>query len=97
MSLGHENRNIDALHKNIVFLQNELAKKNKMIKSLMEVLDVMTDLMEQQNTPEQNIMEHLSQDKLNKRSHNYRNKDYSRQKRHNRNQSVGKKKKKNVM
>ena len=97
MSLGHENRNIDALHKNIVFLQNELAKKNKMIKSLMEVLDVMTDLREQQNTPEQNITEHLPQDKLNKRSHNYRNKDYSREKRYNRNQSAGNEKKKNVL
>ena len=36
MSLDHENRNIDALHKNIVFLQNELTEKNKIIKSLME-------------------------------------------------------------
>ena len=48
MSLGHENKNIDALHKSIVFLQNELTEKNKMIKSLKEiqtaVLDVMTDL-----------------------------------------------------
>ena len=46
MSLGHENRYIDALHKNIAFLQNELAERNKMINSIMEtqtaVLDVMT-------------------------------------------------------
>ena len=63
-----------------------------MIKSLMEVLHVMTDLREQQN-----ITEHLPQDKLNKRSHNYRNKDYSREKRYNRNQSAGNEKKKNVL
>ena len=48
MSLGHKNKNIDALHKSIAFLQNELTEKNKMIKSLKEiqtaVLDVMTDL-----------------------------------------------------
>ena len=36
------------------------------------VLDVMTDLRQQPNTPEQNITEHLSQNKFNKRSHNYR-------------------------
>ena len=69
MSRGHENRNIDALHKNIAFLQNELTEKNKIIKSLMEtqtaVLDVMTDLRQQPNTPEQNIKEHLSQEKFN--------------------------------
>ena len=66
MSLGHENGNIGALHKNITFLQNELAEKNKTIKSLMEkqtaVLDVMTDLRQQPNTPEQNVNEHLSQE-----------------------------------
>ena len=48
MSLGHENRNIDALHKNTTFLQNEVTEKNEIIKSVMEaqttVLDVMTDL-----------------------------------------------------
>ena len=48
MSLGHENRNIDALHKNTAFLQNKLIEKNKIIKSLMEiqtaVLDVIADL-----------------------------------------------------
>ena len=69
MSLGHENGNIDTLHENIVFLQNELTEKNKIIKSLMEtqtaVLDVMTDLRQQPNTPEQNIKEHLSQEKFN--------------------------------
>ena len=69
MSLGHENKNIDALHKNIAFLQNELTEKNKIIKSLMEtqtaVLDVMTNLRQQPNTPEQNIAEHLSQEKFN--------------------------------
>ena len=56
MSLGHGNRNIDALHKNIAFLQNELSEKNEIIKSLMEtqttVLDVMTDLRQQPNTSE---------------------------------------------
>ena len=36
MSLDHENRNIDALHKSIAFLQNELTKNKKIIKSLME-------------------------------------------------------------
>ena len=48
MSLNYENENIDALHKNIVFLQNELTENNRIIKSLTEtqtaVLDVMTDL-----------------------------------------------------
>ena len=48
MSLGHENRNIDALHKNITFLQSEVTEKNEIVKSVMEtqttVLDVMTDL-----------------------------------------------------
>ena len=56
MSLGHENGNIDALHKNIAFLQNELKAKNKIIKPLMEtqtaVLDVMINLRQQPNTPE---------------------------------------------
>ena len=50
MSLGTENRNIDVLHKNIAFLQNELTEKNKISKSLMEtqtaVLDVMTGLIQ---------------------------------------------------
>ena len=48
MSLGHENSNEDALHKNIAFLQNELIEKNKKkkkIKSLMETQTVMLDLM----------------------------------------------------
>ena len=36
MSLGHENKNIHALHKNIAFLQNKLTENNKIIKSLME-------------------------------------------------------------
>ena len=97
MSLGHENRNIDALHKNIAFLQNESPEKNKIIKSLMEtqtvVLDVMTDLRQQPNTQEQNITEHLSQDKFNQRSHNYRNKDHSREEQRKRNQQVRKEKK----
>ena len=61
MLLSHENRNIDALHDNIAFLQNESTEKNKIIKSLMEtqtaVLDVITDLRQQTNTPEQNRTE----------------------------------------
>ena len=41
------------------------------------VLDVMTDLRQQPNTPEQNITEDLSQDKFNnERFHKYRNKDH---------------------
>ena len=56
MSLDHENKNVDALPKNIAFLQNELTKKNKIIKPLMEtqtvLLDIMTDLRQQPNTPE---------------------------------------------
>ena len=51
MSLGHENSNEDALHKNIAFLQNELMEKNKKIKSQMEtqtvVLNLMTNLRQQ--------------------------------------------------
>ena len=78
ISLGHENGNIDALHKNILSLQNELTEKNKIIKSVMEtqttVLDVMTDLRQQPNTSEQKVKEHLSQEKFNQRPHNYRKK-----------------------
>ena len=97
MSLDHENRNTGALHKNIVFLQNELTEKNKIIKSLMEtqtaVVDVMKDLRQQLNTPEQNIPEHPSQDKFNQRSRNCRNKDHSIVEQCKRNQQVGKEKK----
>ena len=42
------------------------------------VLNVMTDLGQQPNTLEQNVTEHLSQEKFNQRSRNYRNKDQSR-------------------
>ena len=45
MSLDHENRNIDALQKNITFLQNKLTEKNKIIKSLMETQTAMPDVM----------------------------------------------------
>ena len=100
MSLGHENRNIDALHKNIAFLQNELIEKHKIIKSLMEtqaaVLDVMTDLRQQPITLEQNVTEHLSKKKkkkFNQRSYKCRNKDHPRQKQRKRNQEAGKEKK----
>ena len=90
MSFGRENRNTDALHENIAFLQNELTEKSKIIKSLIEtetaVLDVMTDFRQQSNTSEQNITEHLSQDKFNQRCHNYRNKDHSREEQRKRNQ-----------
>ena len=60
------------------------------------VLDVMTDLRQQPNTPEQNITEHLSQDKFNQRFYNYGNKDYSRGKQSKRNQQVGKEKENNL-
>ena len=43
MSLSHENRNIDALYKNIAFLQHELTEKNKQIKSLMETQTAVLD------------------------------------------------------
>ena len=82
MSLGHENRNINALHKNTAFLQNESTEKNKIIKSLMEiqtaVIYVMADLRQQPNTLEQNITKQLSQNTFNQRSHSYRKKDHSR-------------------
>ena len=56
MSFDHENKNVDALPKNVAFLQNELTKKNKIIKPLMEtqtvLLDIMADLRQQPNTPE---------------------------------------------
>ena len=78
LSLGHESRNIDALHKSIVSLQNELTEKNKIIESRLEtqtaVLDEITDLRQHPNTPEQNTAEHLSQEKFNQRSHTYRTK-----------------------
>ena len=57
------------------------------------VLDVMTDLRQQPNTPEQNVKEHLSQEKFNQRSHNYREKDHSREEQRKRNQEAGKEKK----
>ena len=95
MSLGHENRNIDILRKNIAILQNELTEKNKIIKSLIEtqtaVVGVMADLRQQHNTPEQNVTEHLSQEKFNHRFHNYRNKDHSREEQRKINQEAGKK------
>ena len=97
MSLGHENRNIDALHENTAFLQNESAEKNKIIKSLMEiqtaVIYVMADLRQQPNTLEQNITKQLSHDTFNQRSHSYRKKDHSREEQRKRNQQVGKEKK----
>ena len=100
MSLGNEIRNIDVLHKNIAFLQNELTGKNKITKSLMEtqtaMLDVTTGLRQPTNTPEQNLMEHLSHDKFNEGSHNYRNKDHSREEKRKINQHVRKEKKMSV-
>ena len=57
------------------------------------VLDEMTHLKQQPNTPEQNVTEHLSQEKFNQRSHNYRNKDHSREEQRKRYQEAGKKKK----
>ena len=88
MSLCHENRNIDALHKNIGFSQTELTEKNKIIKSLTDTetaaLDVMTGLKQPEHLS-QNTAEHLSQNnKFNQRSNYYRNKG---------NQQVGKEKK----
>ena len=53
MLLGHENSNINTLHKNIAFLQNELTEKNQILQFLMEtqtaVLDVMKDLIKTTN------------------------------------------------
>ena len=63
MSLGHENSNKDALHKNIAFLQNELTEKNDRAR-FNDKLKVTTE------TPEQNVREHLSQEKFNQRPHN---------------------------
>ena len=57
------------------------------------VLNVMTDLRQQPNTPEQNVTEQLSQKKFNQRSHNYRKKDQSRVKQRKRYQEAGKEKK----
>ena len=78
-------------------MQNELTEKNKIIKFLMEtqtaVLDLMTDLRQQPNTPEQNVKEHLSQGKFNQRSHSYRKKDRSREEQRKRSQEAGKEKK----
>ena len=71
MLLGHENSNINTLHKNIAFLQNELTEKNQILKFLMETqtagLDVMKELRQQTNIPEQKIAEHLSQIKFNQK------------------------------
>ena len=53
----------------------------------------MTNLRQQPNTPEQNVKEHLPQEKFNQRPHNYRKKDHSREEKRKRNQEAGKKKK----
>lgn len=45
MSLVHENRNIDAPHKNIAVLQNELTEKIKITKSIMETQIVVLDVI----------------------------------------------------
>ena len=95
MSLGHENKNIDTLHKNIAFFQNELTEENKITKFLMKtqtfMLDVMTALKQRPNTSEQNAVEHLSQNnKFNQRSHSYRNKDHSREEQCKGNQEIAK-------
>ena len=98
MSLGHENKSIDTLHKNIAFLQNELTENNKIIKFLMKtetaMRGVMADLKQPPNTSEQNAVEHLSRNNtFNQRSHNYRNKDHLREEQRKRNQKIGKEKK----
>ena len=56
------------------------------------VLDVMADLKQQPNTPEQNVREHLSQEKFNQRNRNYRNKDHSREEKRKRHHQIGKEK-----
>ena len=93
--LGHENKNIDTLHKNIAFFQNELTEENKITKFLMKtqtsMLDAMRDLKQQPNTSEQNVVEHLSQNnKFNQISHSYRNKDHSREEQCKRNKEIAK-------
>ena len=58
------------------------------------VLGVMTDFRQQPNTPEHNIKEHVSKTYLINmfnRSHDYRNKDYSREEQRKRDQQVGRK------
>ena len=57
------------------------------------VLDVMADLRQQPDTPEQNVKEHLSREKFNQRPHNYGKKDHSRKELHKRNQEAGQEKK----
>ena len=57
------------------------------------VLNVMADLRQQPNTPEQNGREHLSQEKFDQRSYNYRNEDHSREEQRKSNQEAGKEKK----
>ena len=58
------------------------------------VLGVMTDFRQQPNTPEHNIKEHVSKTcliNMFNRSHDYRNKDYSREEQRKRDQQVGRK------
>ena len=77
MSLGHENSNEDALHKNIAFLQNELIEKNKK-KKKNQIPNGNSNsharfndkLKATTGTPEQNVTEHLSQEKFNQKPHN---------------------------
>ena len=71
MSLGHENSNEDALHKNIAFLQNELMEKKSFPNGNPNSRARFNDkLNATTGTPEQNVMEHLSQEKFNQKLHN---------------------------
>ena len=67
-----QNRNVDLLHENIRILQNELAKKNEIIKSLVEILSTVLDslsagindqtiLDQQQQQQSQQLLEHNQQ------------------------------------
>ena len=67
-----QNRNVDLLHENIKILQNELAQKNEIIKSLMEIQSTVFDSLlagrndqtiseQQQQQQSQQLLEHNKQ------------------------------------
>ena len=69
-----QDRNLDLLHENIKILQNELAQKNEIIKSLMEVQSTVfnslsagrndqtiSDQQQQQQQQSQQLLEHNQQ------------------------------------
>ena len=80
-----QNRNVNLLHENINILQNELAKKNEIIKSLMEIQSIVFDSVsaggnnqtisdqqqQQQQQQSQQLLEHNTQAVYGQQEHQY--------------------------